>query len=475
MLLALTMATKYDDSFLLQAVHDSYSSIAKTSSAPEYASAVAQSFGYTAEQLAAVPIDSHMGLGCGNPTVTATLKPGEAVLDLGSGGGIDIFLAALKIGPGGIAIGLDMSADMVKRARNKATERGLFPPHVSFVQCLLTEPLPILSNSVDCVLSNCVINLLPPSGKNHIFHEIYRVLKPGGRVVLDDILAKEEFPAGIRDDMAQYVGCIGGAIPADGYRALLNSAGFKETLFVDSRADLNIYKTAAGSQSTSTSCCGPRSDSEAIVPVSSATISDTAAETQPITNSCYKPRSSTDKATVAVPAEGSDNLDLNHWAASYQIYARKPDDPAAPISRKVLKNWWDAFPAPSASSAIPRISPVALVDMLHSTGTAVTVIDVRSGEEYQSGHVAGSHNFAAQSLHPILAAFHAQFADASTVVFYCGGSNGRAPRCAGWYQDHLDCHSLSSPAICILDGGIRRWLDEYSAVTDLVQVGRTVV
>jgi SAM-dependent methyltransferase len=132
---------------------------------------------------------------------------------------------------------------MVKRARNKATERGLFPPHVSFVQCLLTEPLPILSNSVDCVLSNCLVNLLPPSGKNHIFHEIYRVLKPGGRVVLDDvrtflpfvnsapqklqILAKEELPASIRDDMAQYVGCIGGAIPADGYLALLNSAGFK--------------------------------------------------------------------------------------------------------------------------------------------------------------------------------------------------------------------------------------------------------
>ncbi|KAJ7893359.1 hypothetical protein B0H14DRAFT_2684725 [Mycena olivaceomarginata] len=405
------MATKYEDSFLLQAVHNSYSSIAKTGSAPEYASAVAQSFGYTAEQLAAVPIDSHMGLGCGNPTVTATLKPGEAVLDLGSGGGIDIFLAALKIGPGGIAIGLDMSADMAK---------------------------------------------------NHIFHEIYRVLKPGGRVVLDDILAKEELPASIRDDMAQYVGCIGGAIPADGYLALLNSAGFKGahvTAQMKRYSGIRLQKLSLSiavptststrlppeSQSTSTSCCGPRSDSEAIVPVPSATISDTAAETQPTTNSCCGPRSSTDKATVAIPAESSDNLDLNHWAAS---------------------NWWDAFPAPSASSVIPRISPAALVDMLRSTGTAVTVIDVRSGEEYQSGHVAGSHNFAAQSLYPTLAA---------TVVFYCGSSNGRAPRCAGWYQDHLDRHSLSSPAILILDGGIRRWLDEYSGVTDLVQVGRTVV
>ncbi|KAJ6550279.1 arsenite S-adenosylmethyltransferase [Mycena capillaripes] len=436
------MTTKYDADFLLKSVNDAYSAVAETGSSPECesftfyvlrdtdwscvldATTVAQSFGYTAEQLESVPKDSHMGLGCGNPTVTATLKPGEIVLDLGSGGGIDIFLASSKIGPHGMAIGLDMSAKMVQRARKNAAKRGLYSPHVSFVECLLTETLPISSNSIDCVLSNCVINLLPPSGKNHIFNEIYRVLKPGGRLVLDDILAKQELPGHIRDDMTQYVGCIAGAVQVHEYQELLNSAGFNESMFVDSRADLNIYVMAAEAGSAAQSCCA---------------------------SACKPP-------TTA--PEQSPKLDLNQWAASYQIYTRKPDLGGAVLSDTPLQRWWDAFPAVQATQ-VPQMSPTELATMLRD-GANVAVID--------GGHVAGSHNFPAQTFHNQLASFHQQFSTMSAVVFYCSGSVGRGPRCAGWYQDYLGVNAdVSKPKVFVLEGGIRRWIDEYSGETDLVE------
>ncbi|KAJ7083805.1 S-adenosyl-L-methionine-dependent methyltransferase [Mycena epipterygia] len=424
------MTTTYDDTFLLNTVKDAYSSVAKTGSTAEYAATVAKSFGYTIDQLESIPLESHMGLGCGNPTVTATLKPGETVLDLGSGGGIDIFLAAEKIGPEGKAIGLDMSAEMVSKARNNATKRGLFPPNVCFVECSLTETLPIKSSSIDCVLSNCVINLLPPSGKTHIFGEIYRVLKPGGRLVLDDILAKEELPARIRDDMKQYVSCIGGAIQVHEYNHLLKAAGFNDSVFVDSRADLNIYLVAAELKSTASSCCG----AESVMP--------------------------------AISSTDTGDLDLNQWAASYQIYAQKPAEATGAIYDLPLERWWDAFPTVQATD-IARISTGELAAMLRD-GSRVTVIDVR-GDDHTGGHVKGSHNMPAQTFHMQLASFHARFADADAVVFYCGGSVGRGPRCAGWYQDFLAANEIPALRVRILDGGIRRWIDEYSEDRDLCE------
>ncbi|KAJ7084514.1 S-adenosyl-L-methionine-dependent methyltransferase [Mycena belliarum] len=419
------MSAKYDDAFLLSTVKDAYSSIAQSGATPEYATTVAQAFGYTVEQLQSVPIESHMGLGCGNPTVTATLKPGETVLDLGSGGGIDIFLAAEKVGPTGTAIGLDMSADMVKKARANAAKRGYFPPSVCFVECSLTDTLPIKSNSIDCVLSNCVINLLPPSGKTHIFGEIYRVLKPGGRVVLDDILAKEELPPHIRDDMKQYVSCIGGAVEVHEYDSLLTAAGFNDSVFVDNRADLNIYLTAATSGAPTPSCCAPS----------------------------------------AVSADAKD-VDLNHWAASYQIYARKPDTGGAPVAETPLERWWDAFPTERATN-IKRLSPPELEAILRN-GADVAVIDVR-GSDRSGGHVKGSHVRPAQTFHTQLASFHAQFANARLVVFYCGSSRGRGPRCAGWYQDFLDAQALRAPEVRVLDGGMHAWLKAYSADAELTE------
>ncbi|KAJ7737909.1 S-adenosyl-L-methionine-dependent methyltransferase [Mycena maculata] len=414
--------TKYDDTFLIESVKQAYSSVAKTGSAPEYAAEVAESVGYTRDQLESIPKESHMGLGCGNPTVTATLKPGENVLDLGSGGGIDIFLAALKIGAQGKAVGLDISTDMVKRARENARKRGLFPPHVSFVECSLADTLPINSNSIDCVLSNCVINLLPQSGKNHIFKEIYRVLKPGGRLVLDDILSKEELPAHIRDDMKQYISCIGGAIQVHEYNELLDSAGFKESMFVDSEADLNIYLMAANAGSMPITCCslGP------------------------------------EKAQMS--SSRTVDMDLNQWAASYQIYSRKPNDSSGIVCSEPLERWWDAFPVGWSTDVAP-ISPTELAAMLRNDPADVSVIDVR-GEDRDGGHINGSFHFPAQTFHNQLAEFHGQFAAAGAVVFYCGGSVGRGPRCAGWYQDFLHANAIPGPTVLILNGGFRRWAEE---------------
>ncbi|KAJ6492240.1 S-adenosyl-L-methionine-dependent methyltransferase [Mycena sanguinolenta] len=440
--------TKYTNEFLVERVNEAYSAIAKAGAAATYASEVAQSFGYTLEQLESIPKDSHMGLGCGNPTVTATLKPGETVLDLGSGGGIDIFLAASKIGLEGKAIGLDMSADMIKRARVNAAKRNLFPPNVSFVQCLLTETLPIESNSIDCVLSNCVINLLPQSGKIHIFKEIYRVLKPGGRLVLDDIIAKVELPSHIRDDITQYISCIGGAIQVHEYNEIMKSAGFKDSVFVDSLADLNVYVLAADATSATSACCGGSSPGNS-VKTADANLS---ADSPP------SPCCGSSLVNTATSAE-IPNINLNQWAASYQIYAMKPSNAEEAICAAPLTKWWDAFPAAQATN-IERTSPTALVEMCRNNAS-MSVIDVRSSAEFDSGHIKHSHQFAAQTFHNQLPAFHEKFASCKAVVFYCSSSVGRGPRCAGWYQDYLNATDVRGPQVLILEGGFRRWAIEF--------------
>jgi ubiquinone/menaquinone biosynthesis C-methylase UbiE len=206
---------------IIGVVNAAYSARAREGVSSAYASNVAKAFGYTEDQLKSVPEAAHMGLSCGNPIATASIKEGETVVDLGSGGGIDVFLAAYKAGPTGKIIGIDMSSDMISLARKNALKKGLNSPHVAFVEALLTEALPIESSSVDCVLSNCVINLLPMEGKANLLKEVHRILKPGGRVVLDDIVAKKQLPDNILTDLAAYVGCISGAILEEEYKALM--------------------------------------------------------------------------------------------------------------------------------------------------------------------------------------------------------------------------------------------------------------
>ena len=183
----------------------------------------AKSIGYTDEELKSVPDESNLALGCGNPTALAQLQEGEVVLDLGSGAGFDCFLAANRVGPKGKVIGVDMTPEMIEKARENAKNNGI--ENVEFRPGEI-ENLPVEDNSVDVVISNCVINL--SADKASVFQEIYRVLKPGGRVAISDIALLKELPQKIRENAEAYVSCLAGAILVDEYKKLVESSGLKE-------------------------------------------------------------------------------------------------------------------------------------------------------------------------------------------------------------------------------------------------------
>lgn len=191
------------------------------------ASTVSQRLGYTAEDVSSVPAGANMGLGCGNPRAIANLKSGETVLDLGSGGGFDCFLAARQVGDSGRVIGVDMTPEMVSKARLNAEKNGY--QNVEF-RLGEIERLPVANDTVDVIISNCVINLSPD--KPRVFAEAYRVLKPGGRLAVSDIVAFAELPADIRRDMALYTGCMAGASSVSEVEAMLHAAGFQQVRVV---------------------------------------------------------------------------------------------------------------------------------------------------------------------------------------------------------------------------------------------------
>jgi arsenite methyltransferase len=179
--------------------------------------------GYRAKDLAAVPEGADLGLGCGAPVEHLQLKPGETVLDLGSGPGLDAFLAARRVGPHGRVIGVDMTPAMLERARRNAEQGGY--ANVEFREGRL-EALPVADASVDAVTSNCVINLVPD--KATVFREIARVLRPGGRLVISDIVLDGPLPKAVEQDLYAYVGCVAGAAPRAEYFAQLEAAGLGE-------------------------------------------------------------------------------------------------------------------------------------------------------------------------------------------------------------------------------------------------------
>ena len=286
--------------------------------------AVAEAFGYSADELRSIPAEANMGLSCGNPVATAHLRRGEVVVDLGSGGGIDVFLAAKQVGPEGRAIGIDMTDEMLERARRSAERAGL--ANAEFHKATI-DNLPLDDASADCIISNCVINLAPD--KRAVFREMGRVLKPGGRVAVSDIALKKPLPPEIGEDLLAYVGCIAGAIPIEGYREGLIEAGFAHVEIIDSGSDLNAYAQIDGQ----VGCCGGEMVSEPLsIGASSCCTpapaggSDCCTPDQPVSigGACCSPAESKTPELLARLAELARLHDLNDYAASVKVFAVKP-------------------------------------------------------------------------------------------------------------------------------------------------------
>jgi SAM-dependent methyltransferase len=189
---------------------------------------ISKEIGYSDEDLNAVPDGANLGLGCGNPVALASLKEGETVLDLGSGAGFDSFLASERVGKSGKVIGVDMTPEMIEKARGNAEAGGY--ENVEF-RLGEIESLPTGDNSVDVVISNCVINLSPD--KKSVFNEAYRVLKPGGRLMVSDIVLLKELPDFVKNSVEAYIGCLSGAILKDEYLDAIKGAGFSDVEVVD--------------------------------------------------------------------------------------------------------------------------------------------------------------------------------------------------------------------------------------------------
>lgn len=292
--------------------------------------AVAEAFGYTPEELTSIPAEANMGLSCGNPTAFASLRDGETIVDLGSGGGLDVFLAARRVGPTGKAIGIDMTPEMIDLARRNAEKSGL--GNVEFHLATI-DKLPLPDASVDCVISNCVINLA--TDKPAVFREIARVLKPGGRLAASDIALKRALPPELGNDLMAYVGCIAGAVPVEDYRRMLIEAGFSAVELVDSGSDLNAYAKVENQAG----CCSPPA---AVAPRVVAQVQ--------ASGCCSAPAAAPSAAGLTIAGSGSDSgggcctpatvaddealharladllarHDVNAYAASVHVFAVKP-------------------------------------------------------------------------------------------------------------------------------------------------------
>lgn len=268
--------------------------------------AVAEAFGYSAAELASIPADANMGLSCGNPTATASLRPGEVVLDLGCGGGLDVFLAAQKVGPTGKAIGLDMTPEMIERAKRNAA-KGADGRPVANVEFLLgtIDRMPLPDASVDVIISNCVINLA--ADKPAVFREMFRVLRPGGRVAVSDIALKKALPPELGRDLTAYVGCIAGAILIDDYRRWLADAGFAHVTVLDAGMDLNAYTKVEGQAG----CCAPPATQSKALPI----VSD---------GGCCAGGGQPETTLHGGLRELLGKYDVNDYAASVKVYALRP-------------------------------------------------------------------------------------------------------------------------------------------------------
>lgn len=196
--------------------------------APPTATDMSKKMGYSEEELSKLPEGANLGLGCGNPVALASLKEGDTYVDLGSGAGIDCFLAADKVGKSGKVIGVDMTPEMIDRARENAKKAGI--ENIEF-RLGEIEHLPVADNSVDIITSNCVINL--SFNKKAVFKDAFRVLKPGGKIMISDIVLLKELPEAILNSAKAYVGCVAGALLKDEYLKIVKDSGFENVEIVD--------------------------------------------------------------------------------------------------------------------------------------------------------------------------------------------------------------------------------------------------
>jgi len=231
-----TMANPTDEA-VRQTVRERYGEIAQTGTlgcdskassccdtkAKPTAECISAALGYSEEELASAPEGANLGLGCGNPQAIAALQPGETVLDLGSGGGFDCFLAARAVGDSGRVIGVDMTPEMLSKARKNATKAGL--NNVEF-RLGEIENLPVADGSVDVIISNCVVNLSPDKAK--VYQDAFRVLKSGGRLAISDVVATAPLPEQVLNDLALHVGCVAGAAQIDELESMLEQIGFTD-------------------------------------------------------------------------------------------------------------------------------------------------------------------------------------------------------------------------------------------------------
>jgi len=242
---------KHDE--IRKAVRENYGKVADTKSsccsgstsccggeAPADYEAISKALGYSDEDVTSVPDGANLGLGCGNPQAIASLKPGETVLDLGSGGGFDSFLAARAVGNTGYVIGVDMTPEMLSKSRKNAEKAGL--KNVDF-RLGEIEHLPVADSTIDVIISNCVINLSPE--KEKVFIDAFRVLKAGGRLAISDVVATTDLPENIKKDMALYSGCVSGASTISDLTAILKRAGFKNIKIKPKAESKEFIKTWA--------------------------------------------------------------------------------------------------------------------------------------------------------------------------------------------------------------------------------------
>lgn len=333
---------------VLETVLTQYSAVARSNLTNDSAGvrSVAEAFGYTPDELASLPPQANMGLSCGNPTALAGLRKGEVVVDLGCGGGLDVLLAAKQVGPNGSAIGIDMTSEMLDRARAGAAQVGA--TNVEFFQAQIDQ-LPLPDSSVDCVISNCVINLAPD--KPAVFREMLRVLKPGGRVAISDIALRQTLPDWVASSMQAYVGCISGAVLIADYQRLLEEAGFATVVVSETGADLNAY-----AQASSGSCCSTNGSAGAL------------------TTDLTDPLPQLHEGLAQVLA----NFDANAYAASVRVHAVKTLGQTLNISQTKVapRRTIQVFDKPMCCSTGvcgPQIDPVlprfsADLDWLKSQG-----------------------------------------------------------------------------------------------------------